>query len=68
MNGAHIVCRAALLAATGLMPAHLRGYADPLILPGAWHGLLSRMFVVIVWPSLAWFAVFCARAAFRRSS
>jgi len=39
---------------TGLATAWLRGLIDPLIAAGAWHGLLSGLFVVVVWPSLMW--------------
>jgi hypothetical protein len=56
------------MVTTGALTAYLRGFADLLIPPGAWHGLLSKIFVVIVWPSLAWFAMFCSRMAFRRFS
>lgn len=49
----------ACMATTGVLTAVLRGYADPLIPPGEWHGLLSKIFIVIAWPPLAWFAMFC---------
>jgi len=52
------------MVTTGLPTAYLRGCADPLIPPGAWHGLLSGMFVVIVWPSLAWLLRTFARWGF----
>ena len=52
------------MVTTGALTAYLRGYADLLIPPGAWHGLLSKIFVVIVWPSLAWFAMFCSEWRF----
>jgi hypothetical protein len=42
----------ALMALTGLMTAYLHGFADPLVQRGEWHGLLSGLFVVVVWPSL----------------
>jgi hypothetical protein len=50
---------------TGLVTAWLRGYADPLIPGGEWHGLLSGLFVVVVWPSLAWLLRSFARHGFR---
>jgi|SRR4030081_2048339 hypothetical protein len=43
-----------LMLFTGLATAWLRGVADPWIPAGDWHGLLSGLFVVVVWPSLAW--------------
>jgi hypothetical protein len=45
---------AALMVLTGVVTAWLRGQIDPLIPPGEWHGLLSGLFVVAVWPSLTW--------------
>jgi hypothetical protein len=42
-----------VMVLTGFMTAELRGYADPLIPAGAWHGLLAGLFVVVVWPTLA---------------
>jgi len=54
----------ALMALTGLMTAYLYGFADPLIQPGEWHGLLSGLFVVVVWPSLTWLLRSFARWGF----
>jgi phosphate/sulfate permease len=45
---------AALMISTGVATAFLRGLADPHIPAGHWHGLLSGLFVVVVWPSLMW--------------
>ncbi|HEY0912055.1 MAG TPA: hypothetical protein VGD75_17680, partial [Bradyrhizobium sp.] len=42
-----------MMVLTGFITAELRGYTDPLIPAGAWHGLLSGLFVVVVWPTLA---------------
>ena len=55
---------AALLVLTGVVTAYLRGYADPVIPEGEWHGLLSGLFVVVVWPSLAWLLRCFARYGF----
>ena len=44
----------ALMVLTGVVTAWLRGYADSVIPAGEWHGLLSGLFVIIVWPSLMW--------------
>jgi hypothetical protein len=43
-----------LLLFTGLATAWLRGVVDPLLPAGDWHGMLSGLFVVVTWPSLAW--------------
>jgi hypothetical protein len=45
---------AALMVSTGIATAALRRLADPFIPAGDWHALLSGLFVVIVWPALAW--------------
>ena len=38
----------------GAGEAWLRGVVDPMLPAGEWHGLLSGLFVVTVWPSLTW--------------
>jgi hypothetical protein len=43
---------AMLMVLTGVATAWLRGAIDPVIPPGDWHGLLSALFVVVVWPAL----------------
>jgi hypothetical protein len=45
---------AVLMVLTGLVTAWLCGIVDPVIPAGDWHGLLSGLFVVVVWPSLTW--------------
>jgi hypothetical protein len=45
---------AMLMVLTGLTTGWLHGVVDPLIPAGDWHGLLSGLFVVVVWPSLMW--------------
>jgi hypothetical protein len=44
----------ALMVVTGLVTAYLRSQIDPLVPSGQWHGLLSGMFVIVVWPALMW--------------
>jgi hypothetical protein len=55
---------AALMLFTGVATVFLRRYADPLIPQGELHGLLSGLFVVVVWPSLAWLLRSFARFGF----
>ena len=45
---------ALLMVFTGLATAWLRAVVDPMLPAGEWHGLLSALFVVTVWPSLTW--------------
>jgi hypothetical protein len=43
-----------LMVLTGLATTWLRRVIDPLISASDWHGFLSGLFVVVVWPSLMW--------------
>jgi hypothetical protein len=43
-----------VMVLAGLATAELRGYADPAIPAGEWHGFLSGAFVVVVYPCLTW--------------
>jgi hypothetical protein len=45
---------AALMISTGLATAFLQALADPYIPGGDWHALLSGLFVIVCWPTLAW--------------
>jgi len=45
---------ALLMLFTGLATAWLCGVADPLLLAGDWHGMLSGLFVAVTWPPLIW--------------
>jgi phosphate/sulfate permease len=45
---------AALMVSTGLATALLHGLADPYIPAGDWHNVFSGLFVIVVWPALAW--------------
>jgi len=42
------------MVVTGLVTAYLRSQIDPLVPSGQWHGLLSGIFVIVVWPALMW--------------
>lgn len=44
----------AMMLLTGLMTVWLHNRLDPLIPAGAWHGVLSALSVIAIWPSLAW--------------
>jgi len=44
----------ALMVVTGLVTAYLRSQIDPLVPSGQWDGLLSGIFVIVVWPALMW--------------
>jgi hypothetical protein len=55
---------AVVMLLTGLMTAWLCRQLDPVIPPGQWHGLLSGLFVVVAWPSLAWLLRSFARYGF----
>lgn len=43
-----------VMVLAGLATAELRGYADPFISAGPWHGFLSGAFVMVVYPCLTW--------------
>ncbi len=43
-----------LMILTGIVTAKLSGVIDPVIPAGDWHALLSRIFVIVTWPSLTW--------------
>lgn len=45
---------ALLMLFTGLTTVWLRGVVDALIPAGEWHAMLPGLFVVTMWPSLAW--------------
>jgi hypothetical protein len=62
----HWIGWTALMALTGLATAWLHGYADPLIPPGEWHGSLSGLFIVVIWPSLMWLLWSMVNAGQRR--
>ena len=54
----------ALMLLTGMVTAYLHSHLDPPIPPGEWHGLLSGLFVVAVWPSLTWLLRSFAKSGF----
>jgi len=43
-----------LMVVTGIATACLLDLVNPLIPAGNWHWLIRSLFVVVVWPALAW--------------
>jgi hypothetical protein len=45
---------ALLLLLTGAATIWLRLALEPWLPPGQWHAMLTALFILVLWPSLAW--------------
>lgn len=45
---------ALLLLLTGIATAWLRVTIEPWLPPGEWHAMLTALFLLVLWPALAW--------------
>jgi hypothetical protein len=45
---------ALLLLLTGAATIWLRVALEPWLPPGEWHAMLTALFILVLWPSVAW--------------